>query len=213
MKQLYNWNTLFQFTAKFPHAEVEFCSFSYYFAFPIHYLNLEMFVLRVAFRSCNFYVLKWIKTEVYFQGLLHDLKDVFEAFILCLSLEILPFFQFTEQQKCVPTAVWKEQEVSTRCYCLPLKHSLASPTWKFGAFHTSHNVKTEGTSVLDGLPASSAVCFCMCPLVSGMYPALTKEIGLCWSLVVTYGSCAWTMEKLTVYFLVRCPRAAQQILN
>lgn len=67
-------------------------------------------------------------TNVYFQGLLHGFKDASEALFFVLLL------LFSIQRM----AVWKRWEVGTRCYSLSLKQSLASPTWKFGAFHTSH---------------------------------------------------------------------------
>lgn len=123
-----------------------------------------------------------LKLLFFFQGLLHDLRDVFEAFILCLPLEIIPFFNSQNSRNVnVPTAVWKG-EVGTRCYSLSLKHSLTSPTWKSGSFHTSHYVRTEGTLILHGLSASRAVCFCISPLVSSVNPDLVKETGLCWWL-------------------------------
>lgn len=119
------------------------------------------------------------------------LKHLFFVFLLRFSL----FSIHRTAEMCPNCSV--ERTGGTRRYCLSLKHSLASSTWKPGAFHTSHDVRTEGTSILHGLPASSAVYFCTCPLVSG---ALAKETGLCWSLVVTYGLCAWTMEELAVIF-------------
>ena len=58
----------------------------------ISYSTLGMFVLRAALTSCIFYVLMWNKTEVYFQGVLHGLKDASGALLLGLALEILPCF-------------------------------------------------------------------------------------------------------------------------
>lgn len=54
--------------------------------------------------------------QVYFQRLLHGLKDASEAFILGFELEILPCFNSENSRKSALTTVWKRQEAGARCF-------------------------------------------------------------------------------------------------